>query len=108
MTDNDTAASFNNSEAFSASSPAPVWNQVLWTDETKIELFGCDEGFILGSERTQHSKKRPGCPQSHLEVGLSHGSAQHQQILGNNVEESVTELKFQHFSDQNEMKHPMI
>uniref|UniRef100_A0A0S7F5D5 TC1A n=1 Tax=Poeciliopsis prolifica TaxID=188132 RepID=A0A0S7F5D5_9TELE len=37
--------------------PASFWNKVLWTDETKIELFGHKKGVMHGGKKTQCSKK---------------------------------------------------
>ena len=44
--------------------PASFWNKVLWTDETKIELFGHNKGRLcMAGERTQPSKKNTCYPE---------------------------------------------
>lgn len=106
--------------------PASFWNKVLWSDETKIELFG-------------HNKRRYGCRQKntafqekHLLPTVKFGggsimlwgcvasagtgnlvkvegrmdSTQYQQILENNVQESVTKLRRGWiFQQDNDPKH---
>uniref|UniRef100_A0AAZ3PZM2 Transposase n=1 Tax=Oncorhynchus tshawytscha TaxID=74940 RepID=A0AAZ3PZM2_ONCTS len=92
--------------------PASFWNKVLWTDETKIELFGHNKGrYAWWQKNTAFQEKHLlptvqfgggsimlwGCVASAgtgnlVKVEGHMDSTQYQQILGNNVEESVTKL----------------
>ncbi|KAI4881427.1 hypothetical protein NFI96_001440 [Prochilodus magdalenae] len=108
--------------------PALFWNKVLWTDETKIELFGHNKG------RYAWRKKNTALQEKHLLPTVKFGggsimlwgcvastgtrnlvkvegpmdSNQYQQILETNVQESVTKLKLRRgwiFQQDNDPKH---
>lgn len=108
--------------------PASFWNKVLWTDETKIELFGHNKG------RYAWRKKNTAFQEKHLLPTVKYGggsimlwgcvasagtgnlvkveghmdSTQYQQILETNVQESVTKLKLRRgwiFQQDNDPKH---
>ncbi len=108
--------------------PALFWYKVLWTDETKIELFGQNKG------RYAWRKNNTACQEKHLLPTVKFGggsimlwgcvasagtgnlvkvegrmdSTQYQQILENNVQESVTKLKLRRgwiFQQDNDPKH---
>lgn len=108
--------------------PASFWNKVLWTDETKIELFGHNKGcYAWRQKNTAFQEKHLlptvkfgggsimlwGCVASAgtgnlVKVEGRMDSTQYQQILGNNVEESVTKLKLRRgwiFQQDNDPKH---
>ncbi|KAG2465277.1 TCB1 transposase, partial [Polypterus senegalus] len=108
--------------------PASFWNKVLWTDETKIELFGHNKW------RYAWRKKNTAFQEKHLLPTVKYGggsimlwgcvasagtgnlvkvegcmdSTQYQQILETNVQESVTKLKLRQgwiFQQDNDPKH---
>ncbi|KAI4893691.1 hypothetical protein NFI96_000590 [Prochilodus magdalenae] len=108
--------------------PAAFWNKVLWTDETKIELFGHYKG------RYAWRKKNTALQEKHLLPTVKFGggsimlwgcvastgtgnlvkvegrmdSNQYQQILETNVQESVTKLNLRRgwiFRQDNDPKH---
>ncbi|TKS65777.1 Transposable element [Collichthys lucidus] len=108
--------------------PASFWNKVLWTDECKIELFGHNKG------RYAWRKKNTAFQDKHLLPTVKFGSgsimlwgcvasagtgnlvrvegrmdsSQYQQILANNVQESVTKLKLRRgwiLQQDNDPKH---
>uniref|UniRef100_A0A673XKP2 Tc1-like transposase DDE domain-containing protein n=1 Tax=Salmo trutta TaxID=8032 RepID=A0A673XKP2_SALTR len=108
--------------------PASFWNKVVWTDETKIELFGHNKGrYAWRQKNTAFQEKHLlptvkfgegsimlwGCVASAgtgnlVKVEGRMDSTQYQQILGNNVEESVTKLKLRRgwiFQQDNDPKH---
>ncbi|KAI4885337.1 hypothetical protein NFI96_001846 [Prochilodus magdalenae] len=108
--------------------PVLFWNKVLWTDETKIELFGHNMG------RYAWRKKNTALQEKHLLPTVKFGGGsimlwgcvastgtgnlvkvegridfnQYQQILETNVQESVTKLKLCRgwiFRQDNDPKH---
>uniref|UniRef100_A0A8C5DP94 Transposase n=1 Tax=Gouania willdenowi TaxID=441366 RepID=A0A8C5DP94_GOUWI len=108
--------------------PASFWNKVLWTDETKIELFGHNQGrYAWRKKNTAFQEKHLlptvkfgggsimlwGCVSSAgtgnlVKVEGRMDSSQYQQILENNVQESVTKLKLRRgwiFQQDNDPKH---
>lgn len=108
--------------------PASFWNIVLWTDETKIELFGHNKArYAWRQKNTAFQEKHLpptvkfgggsirlwGCVASAgtgnlVKVEGCIDSTQYQQILRNNVEESVTKLKLRRgwiFQQDNDPKH---
>ncbi|KAI4898095.1 hypothetical protein NFI96_001758 [Prochilodus magdalenae] len=106
--------------------PASFWNKVLWTDETKIELFGHNNGrYAWRKKNTALQEKHLlptvkfgagsimlwGCVASTGTGNLVEGrmdSNQYQQILETNVQESVTKLKLRRdwiFQQDNDPKH---
>ncbi|KAI4894645.1 hypothetical protein NFI96_001030 [Prochilodus magdalenae] len=107
---------------------ALFWNNVLWTDETKIELFGHNKGCYAWR------KKNTALQEKHLLPTVKFGggsimlwgclartrtgnlvkfeecmdSNKYQQILETNVQESVTKLKLRRgwiFQQDNDPKH---
>ena len=89
--------------------PGLFWNKVLWTDETKVELFGHNKRrYAWRQKNTAFQEKLGkiwwgsimlwGCVASAgtgnlFKVEGPMDSTQYQQILENNVQESVTKLK---------------
>ncbi len=61
--------------------PQDFWANILWTDETKVELFGrCVSRYIL--HKTNHFIKRTSCQQSNMVVVVwCSGAALHLQDL---------------------------
>lgn len=92
--------------------PASFWNKILWTDKTKIELFGHNKERCAWRMKNTTFKEKHllptvkfgggsimlwGCVASagtgnHVKVEGRMDSNQYQQILENNVQESVTKL----------------
>uniref|UniRef100_A0A3Q2PWK9 Tc1-like transposase DDE domain-containing protein n=1 Tax=Fundulus heteroclitus TaxID=8078 RepID=A0A3Q2PWK9_FUNHE len=108
--------------------PASFWNKVLWTDETMIELFGHKERHYAWQQKNtafQEQHLLPtvkfgggsimlwGCVANAgtgnlVKVEGRMDSIQYQQILENNVQESVTKLKLHQgwiFQQDNDPKH---
>lgn len=108
--------------------PASSWNKVLWTDETKIELFGHNKGrYAWRRKNTAFQEKHLlptvkfgggsimlwGCVASAgtgnlVKVEGRMDSTQYQRILENNIQESVTKLKLRRgwiFQQDNDPKH---
>ena len=108
--------------------PASFWKKVLWTDETKIELFGHNKGrYAWRKKNTAFEGKHLlptvkfgggsimlwGCVASAgtgnlVKVEGRMDSSQYQQILANNVHESVTKLKLRRgwiLQQDNDPKH---
>ncbi len=50
------------------------WNHDLWSDETKINLFGSD-GVKRGSNQVRSTKTSVSCLQSSMVVGVSWSGA---------------------------------
>ncbi len=50
------------------------WNHVLWSDETKINLFGSD-GVKRGVNQVRSTKTSVSCLQSSMVVGVSWSGA---------------------------------
>ena len=92
--------------------PISFWNKILWTDETKIELFGHKRRYAWRQKNTEFEEKHLlptvkfgggsimlwGCVASAgtgnlVKIEGHMDSTQYQQILENNVQESVTKLK---------------
>ncbi|KAI4900260.1 hypothetical protein NFI96_002266 [Prochilodus magdalenae] len=108
--------------------PASFWNKMLWTDETKIELFGHNKGRYAWRKKTTALQEKHllptvkfgggsvmlwGCVASAgtgnlVKVEGRMDSNQYQQILETNVQESVTKLKLRRgwiFQQDNDPKH---
>lgn len=108
--------------------PGSFWNKVLWTDETKMELFGHNKRrYAWRQKNTAFLEKHLlptvkfgggsvmlwGCVASAgtgnlVKVEGRMDSTQYQQILDNNVQESVTKLKLRRswvFQQDNDPKH---
>lgn len=108
--------------------PESFWNNILWTDETKIELFGHNQKrFTWRKKNTAFHQKNIlptvkfgggsimlwGCVASSgtgniVKVEGRMDSNQYQQILQNNVKESVQKLKLRRgwlFQQDNDPKH---
>ena len=108
--------------------PASFWNEVLWTDETKVELFGHNKGrYAWRKKNTAFQDKHLlptvkfgggsimlwGCVASAgtgnlVKVEGRMDSSQYQQILENNVQESVMKLKLRRgwiLQQDNDSKH---
>ena len=101
--------------------PESFWNKVLWTDETKIELFGHNHKRFASRKKNLlptvkfggGSVMLWGCVASTgtgklVKVEGRMDSTQYQQILGNNVQDSVRKLKLRRgwlFQQDNDPKH---
>lgn len=108
--------------------PVSFWNKILWTDETKIELFGHNKRqYTWRKKNTEFQEKHLlptvkfgggsimlwGCVASTgtgnlVKVDGRMDSTQYQQILEDNVLESVTKLKLRRgwmFQQDNDPKH---
>lgn len=108
--------------------PISFWNKILWTDETKIELFGHNKRrYAWRQKNTEFEEKHLlptvkfgggsimlwGCVASAgtgnlVKIEGRMDSTQYQQILENNVQESVTKLKLRRgwvFQQDNDPKH---
>ncbi len=51
------------------------WNHVLWSDETKINLFGSDVSSVCGGNQVRSTKTCVSCLQSSMVVGVSWSGA---------------------------------
>ncbi len=51
------------------------WNHVLWSDETKINLFGSDVSSVCGGNQVRSTKTSVSCLQSSMVVGVSWSGA---------------------------------
>ncbi len=47
------------------------WNHVLWSDETKINIFGSDVSSVCGGNQVRSTKTSVSCLQSSMVVGVS-------------------------------------
>uniref|UniRef100_A0A8C5MIC2 Transposase n=1 Tax=Leptobrachium leishanense TaxID=445787 RepID=A0A8C5MIC2_9ANUR len=108
--------------------PQKFWDSVLWTDETKLELFGpMDQRYVWRRKNKAYEEKNTlstvkhgggsimlwGCFASagtgkHQRVQGTMNSLQYQEILDDNVMQSVTNLRLgRHwtFQQDNDPKH---
>ncbi len=51
------------------------WNHVLWSDETKINLFGSDGDGVCGGNQVRSTKTSVSCLHSSTVVGVSWSGA---------------------------------
>ncbi len=51
------------------------WNHVLWSDETKINLFDSDVSSVCGCNQVRSTKISVSCLQSSMVVGVSWSGA---------------------------------
>ena len=97
--------------------PEAFWKKILWSDETKIELFGQNKRRYAWRKNTLNSMRRTYCPPvkfgggsimlwgcvastctgNLVKVEGHMNSSQYQQILDKNVQELVTKLKLCRF-----------
>uniref|UniRef100_A0A8C5LR19 Tc1-like transposase DDE domain-containing protein n=1 Tax=Leptobrachium leishanense TaxID=445787 RepID=A0A8C5LR19_9ANUR len=96
--------------------PQKFWDRVLWTDETKLELFGPMDQRCVWRRKTKHgggSIMLWGCFASAgtgklQRVQGTMNSLQYQEILDDNVMQSVTNLRLGRrwtFQQDNDPKH---
>uniref|UniRef100_A0A8C4RKI3 Transposase Tc1-like domain-containing protein n=1 Tax=Erpetoichthys calabaricus TaxID=27687 RepID=A0A8C4RKI3_ERPCA len=107
--------------------PDSLWNKVLWTDETKMELFGHNKKCFAWQKNTAFQEKHllptvkfgggsimlwccvaSSGTEALVKVEGQMNSTQYQQILQHNVQASVTKLKLHRgwiFQQDNDPKH---